>query len=239
MILYISTSLISLFIGIFFAYLLKPGIGVQLLQQKVEVKEGMSLSEWLLSIIPVNPFEAMSSGHMIQIIITSLLLGLGITLAKEKGKPFLSFFESANEVINHILGIILKLAPIGVFSLMVSVIANQGLGILKNLSLYIIGLILSIFVMGFGIYGVLLFLLGTNPLKFYRSFFPAITLAFGTASSNATLPLAMENAEKRYGMKKEIFSFAIPFGISLKKDGAAILQGFTALFVAQLSGIDL
>lgn len=237
--LYIFTSIISLIIGLIVAYVLKPGIGVEMLQQKVEGKQGLPLSEWLLSIIPSNPFESMSTGHMVQIIITALLLGLGVTLAGEKGKPFSVFIDSANEVIFKIMGIILRLAPIGVFSLMASVIATQGLGIIKSLSLYVIGLIIAILLMAFGIYSILLIVTGQNPIKFWKAFYPAFGLAFGTASSNATLPLAMDNAEHRYGMKKELVSFAIPFGVSLKKDGAAILQGFTAVFVSQMIGANL
>ncbi len=80
---------------------------------------------------------------------------------------------------------------------------------------------------------------GIDPIKFWKSFYPAFTFAFATASSSATLPVAMDNAEKRYGMRQEILRFAIPFGTSLKKDGAVLLQSFSALFVAQMAGITL
>lgn len=237
--LYLFTSSVSLIVGIALAKLLKPGVGVEMVHQQVGAQEPITLAEWLMRIIPRNPFEALSSGNMLQVIICALLVGLSIAIAGEKAKAFLSFLESALEVVVKMTQLVLKLAPLGVFALMASLIATQGLEILKNLSLYIIGLILGVIIMGGGIYSLLLLLVGLNPFRFWKAFHPAFAFAFATASSSATLPVAMENAEKRYGMGKDILTFAIPFGMSLKKDGAALLQGFSALFVAQMAGITL
>ncbi len=237
--LYVFTSAVSLAVGIFLAKALKPGQGVEMVYEEVTGYEGITIGEWILRILPKNPFEALSTGNILQVIITALLVGLGITMAKEKGKPLFSFFESAYEVVKKMTQIILHLAPIGIFALMASVIGAQGLGILKNLSLYIIGLISGVFILGVGMYSIMLILAGLNPIKYWKAFYPAFIFAFGTASSGASLPIAMENAEKRYGMQKDILSFALPFGIAMKKDGAALLQGFSAIFVAQMAGIDL
>jgi len=239
LILYLVTSSVSLVIGMALAKLLKPGVGIEMVHQQVTAQEGLTLAEWIMRIIPKNPFEALSSGNMLQIIICALLLGLSLALVGEKAKAFLSFLESALEVVVKMTQLILKLAPLGVFALMASLIATQGLEILKNLSIYIIGLILGVFIVGGGMYSLLLLFMGLNPIRFWKAFHPAFAFAFATASSSATLPVAMENAEKRYGMRKDILSFAIPFGMSLKKDGAALLQGFSALFVAQMAGITL
>lgn len=239
LVLYIFTSVVSIGIGIGVAHLFKPGIGIELITQEVQMKEGIPLNEWFLSSIPNNPFSSMSNGNMIQIILTAILVGLGITAAGEKGKPFLQFFESANEVVLNIMQMILRLAPIGVFGLISSVIATQGFEVIKSLSLYVLGLIIAILIMGILVYSFLLIITGQNPIFFWKSFYSTLGLAFGTASSNAALPLAMKQAENNYGMKQEIASFAIPFGTSLKKDGAAILQGFTAIFVAQMININL
>jgi len=239
LILYFLTSSFSLIVGLFLAIVLKPGAGVEMVQQGVSGFEGITLAEWIMRILPKNPFEALSSGNILQVIVTALLVGLGLTLAGKKGRSLLALFKSANEVVKKMTQVILLLAPFGVFALMASVISTQGLGILKNLFLYIIGLIIGVFIIGAGVYPLLLLCVKISPVKYWKAFYPAFAFAFGTASSGATLPLAMDNAEKRYGMRKEIISFALPFGIAMKKDGAALLQGFSALFVAQMAGIQL
>jgi proton glutamate symport protein len=89
------------------------------------------------------------------------------------------------------------------------------------------------------IYVLLLAILKISPLRFWKSFLPSFGIAFGTASSNAALPVAIDNAKNEFNMKEDIASFAIPLGTALKRDGAVILQGFNALFVAQLFGVHL
>jgi len=237
--LYLFTSTISLILGIALATIIKPGLGIEIIHQEMSAQKGVSLIEWILRIVPKNPFEALSSGNMLQVIFCALLIGLSMALAGEKAKAFLSFFKGALEVVLKMTHLVLKLAPLGVFALIASVIATQGLGILKNLSLYIIGMIIGVLILGGGMYSLLLLLVGLNPIRFWKAFYPAFTFAFATASSSASLPVAMDNAENRYGMRKNILRFAIPFGTSLKKDGAALLQGFSAIFVAQMAGITL
>jgi proton glutamate symport protein len=81
--------------------------------------------------------------------------------------------------------------------------------------------------------------LRARPLHFFRSLFPALSLAFGTASSNAALPIALQNVQESYGLRPEIATFALPLGTALKRDGSAILQGFNALFIAQVYQVPL
>ena len=237
---YLITSFIALMIGIFVAFLIKPGENIERFATDAAQSdaEGQPLISWLISVIPVNPFEALSTGNLLQIIIAAVLIGIGIHMAGEKAAPVLSFIESLYEIIERVMSIVLKLAPIGVFALISSVIATQGFDLLAKLVFYVIGLIFAILLMVL-VYGLLLFIIKGQPIFFFKSFAPAFSLAFGTASSNATLPLAIENAEKRYEMKKEMVSFAIPFGTALKRDGAAILQGFNAVFVAQLFDVEI
>ncbi|MGD6818018.1 dicarboxylate/amino acid:cation symporter [Metabacillus sp. 84] len=233
--LYIVTSIIALGAGMLIAFLLKPGAGVTGLPGGgPENGESQSILEWLVSIIPMNPFEALAEANLLQVIISSILIGTAINLiSEEKGRPFLSFTESLYEITGKILEIILKAAPVGVFALLASVAATQGLDIVAKLGLYVIGLIMAVFFM-IGLYALLLFAAGAKPALFFKSLSPAFVLAFGTASSNASLPVAMENIQDRYGMSKTLASFALPFGTAVKRDGAAVFQGFNALFVAQL-----
>ncbi|KIL48269.1 dicarboxylate/amino acid:cation symporter [Jeotgalibacillus soli] len=238
--LYVATAIVALFIGMGMSAILQPGETVSLagIGSAPEATESPSLINWLVSLVPINPFEALSTANLLQIIFAALLIGIASNLVGDQSKPFVSFIQSLHSIIEKIISIVLRAAPIGIFALIASVIATQGLDLVAQLALYVIGLIAAIFVM-IGFYYLALLVFGAKPNHFFRSFSPAFFLAFGTASSNATLPLSMENAEKRYGMPKDLASFSIPFGTALKRDGAAILQGFNALFVAQLFGVDI
>jgi proton glutamate symport protein len=236
---YLVTSLIALGLGMTVALLLKPGVGMT----GFKVSEAMSatpapaLMDWLVSLIPVNPLEALGTGNLLQIIVSAALFGTGIQLAEERAKPFIELIESLYAISEKILGVILYAAPLGVFALISSVIATQGLGLIAKLLLYVSGLLLSSVLM-IGVYVVILVGLRAEPAKFFRSLAQALSLAFGTASSNAALPIVMQNLQE-YGLREEIASFAIPLGTALKRDGSAILQGFNALFIAQIYQIPL
>jgi proton glutamate symport protein len=237
---YVTTSFISLCIGMAVALVLEPGAGMTGLEipaTTTEVTTPNSI-EWLLSLIPVNPLAALTSGNLLQIIISAALFGTGIQLAKDKAKPFIDLLESIYIISEKVLGVILYAAPIGVFALISSTIATQGLGLIVRLLWYVIGLWIATAIM-MVFYAIVLVLLKAEPTKFFRSLIPSFFLGFGTASSNAVLPLVLQNMQENYGLRSEIASFALPLGTALKRDGATILQGFNAIFIAQIYHIPL
>jgi Na+/H+-dicarboxylate symporter len=231
---YLATATIAVVLGMATAMVLRPGVGVAGLAVKpvAAAAAAPNLVDWLVSLIPVNPLEALSSGNLLQVILSGALIGIGIQQAGEKAKPFLAFVESVYAISEKILFLILYLAPVGVFALISSVIAVQGFAILLRLLTYMVGVVLAIAVMIL-IYGLVLGVIKGRPIHFFHSFFPSLSLAFGTASSNAALPVALQNAQT-YGLSPTIASFAIPLGTALKRDGMAIGQAINALFVAQL-----
>jgi proton glutamate symport protein len=166
------------------------------------------------------------------------LFSIGIQLAKEQAKPFIELVESIYIISEKILSVILYIAPFGVFALMSSVIATQGLGLIARLFLYVLGLFIASTIM-IGFYTGVLFILKAEPTKFFSSLAQSLSLAFGTASSNAALPVVLQNVQDNYGLREDIASFAIPLGTALKRDGSAILQGFNAIFIAQIYHIPL
>jgi proton glutamate symport protein len=139
---YVTTSFISLCIGMAVALVLEPGSGMTGLEIPATTAEVTTPSsiEWLLSLIPVNPLAALTSGNLLQIIISAALFGTGIQLAKDKAKPFIDLLESIYIISEKVLGVILYAAPIGVFALISSTIATQGLGLIVRLLWYVIGL---------------------------------------------------------------------------------------------------
>lgn len=237
---YTITSIIAISIGITTAIVMHPGTGaIGLAQSHVETTgQSPDLIAWFISLIPTNPLAALSSGNLLQTIFSSALIGIGIQQAGDRAKPFVELIESIYAISEKILFLILYTAPVGVFALMGSVIAVQGISILGKLLTYMAGVVLAIGIM-IGFYGILLTLFKAKPIHFFRSFAPSLTLAFGTASSNAALPVALQNAQENYALSPTIASFAIPLGTALKRDGMAVGQGFNALFVAQLYDIPL
>ena len=119
-----------------------------------------------------------------------------------------------------------------------SVIANQGLGVIGNLFSYVLGNIIAISIM-ISVYVLMLLSFRIPIAFFFKSFKASFSLAFGTASSNAALPIALKDAIENYHLPQPIASFAIPLGTALKRDGSAIMQGFSAIFIAQLFQVPL
>ncbi|MBE9030788.1 dicarboxylate/amino acid:cation symporter [filamentous cyanobacterium LEGE 11480] len=237
---YVITSVIAVGLGLGCAIVLHPGAGMTgfATAELASAEQSPDLITWLVELIPTNPLEALSTSNLLQTIISGALIGIGIQQAGEKGKPFVAFTESIYVISEKILFLILYLAPVGVFALMASVIAEQGIALLGKLLTYMVGTVIAIGMMT-AFYGLLLGLLKARPMAFFRSFFPSLSLGFGTASSNAALPIALNNAQDDYGMSSTIASFAIPLGTALKRDGMAVGQAFNALFIAQLYDIEL
>jgi proton glutamate symport protein len=237
---YVITSTIATALGMGMAFLLQPGAGVTgfRLPEGLAQAKGLSLLDWLVSLVPVNPLEALSTANLLQIIVSAALIGIAIQFVGDKATSFLAFIESCYAIFEQVLALVLYIAPIGVFALISSVIATQGLDIIVRLLVYILGLLTTTALM-IGIYTCILFALRARPLHFFRSLFPALSLAFGTASSNAALPIVLQNIQESYGLRPEIATFALPLGTALKRDGSAILQGFNALFIAQVYQVPL
>jgi len=127
--LYMVTTGIAIAIGIIFAKVFKPGVGLELQDtiKEVVVKEPASISEILLNVIPSNPINALSSGHVLQIIFFAFFLGIAINFAGEKGKPVLRFLESLAEVMYSLTSIVMEFTPIGVFAIMAWVAGSFGI----------------------------------------------------------------------------------------------------------------
>ncbi len=237
---YVITAAIAVFLGMAIALILQPGAGMTSLSINpvAGTTQRSSLIDWLVNLVPVNPLEALATGNLLQTIFSAALIVTGIQLSGDKSASFVSLIDSIYAIFEKVLSVILYTAPVGVFALISSVVATQGFGLIARLLLYILGMLLAFAIM-MGLYVLILFVLKAKPIKFFQSFFPTFSLGFGTASTNAVLPLTLQDAQERYGMSAAIASFAIPLGTVLKRDGSAIYQGFNALFIAQIYHIPL
>ena len=241
---YLATTALAVVIAIVLAQLTRPGVGLDMaaiaqVEPKVTTTD-QTMADTLTNIIPTNIIAAMNNGAMLQIIFFALILGFILGRLGKKVATVNRFFTQFNAVMMYMIGLILKVAPIGIFCLIARTFANLGLSgimpMIKFVGTVYLGLIVQLLV----VYMLILFLFTRqNPLQFLRKMLPVMLFAFSTSSSNATIPLNMETLEKKIGVDRKIASFTIPLGATINMDGTAIMQGAAVIFVSQAFGIDL
>ncbi|AST93482.1 dicarboxylate/amino acid:cation symporter [Sutcliffiella cohnii] len=239
---FMITSLFALTFAIGTGTLMQPGLTAEFDTENVtyEPQEAPSVVDTLLAIIPTNPIDAMSGGNMLQIITFSIFIGLALAVLGDKTKGILRLFEQGNEIMMYLINLIMKLAPAGAFALIASAVGKQGWEAFKVMGMYFIAVLIALFLHTVIVYGGTASLLGKmNPVKFFKGFAPAMAVSFSTSSSNATLPVSMETAQKNLGVPKHISSFIQPLGATINMDGTAIMQGVATVFIAQVYGVDL
>lgn len=242
--LYLGTTIVSILIGLCFAFYFKPGAAsnLQLLSSEVSltIEQSHSLSDIFLSIIPRNPIAALVSGNVLQIIVFSMFFGIAINFAGEKGRPLLEMVESLADVMYRVTSIVMEFSPFGVFALMAWISGTFGLQVLiplgKFLLLYYAACAVHVLIVFVG----LLRVMGRmSAMPFFKGMSDAIMVAFSTASSSATLPVSMHCAQENLGVSKSISSFVLPLGSTVNMNGTAIYQAMSAVFLAQVYSIQL
>lgn len=239
--LYLLTTAVAISLAMAFALLFEPGVGANLTSQaSVSINQASSFAQVMIDIFPSNPISAMAEGKMLQIIVFALLLGMAINHSGEAGKRLANNFEDWNTVILNLVTMLMKLAPYGVFALLFTLFAKQGLGAIAELSSYFFTVVLVLMIQALVIYPSLLVTLSRlSPITFLKKMRNVQLFAFSTSSSNATLPVTMRTTEKRLGVDNKVASFCLPLGATLNMDGTAIMQGVATVFIAQAYGIDL
>lgn len=239
--LYLFTTAVAISLAMGFALLFEPGVGANLNSTaSVNINQASSFAQVMVDIFPSNPIAAMAEGKMLQIIVFALLLGMAVNHSGEAGQRIRSHFEDWNIVVLNLVTMLMKLAPYGVFALLFTLFARQGLGAIEELSVYFGTVVLVLFIQAFFVYPTLLSTLARlNPMTFLYKMRGVQLFAFSTASSNATLPVTMKTVENRLGVDNRVASFSLPLGATLNMDGTAIMQGVATVFIAQAYGIDL
>jgi len=240
--LYLMTTAIAISVALSLAVAAGPGGNFDAGEAAVEFsgKEAPPLSDVLINIVPSNPFEAMVSGNMLQIIVFSLLFGVAVTMAGARGKHVLNLFNDLDVVIMKMVEVIMRLAPYGVFALIAKTFASQGLDLIVPLLSYFLTLTFALLIHALVTYPLLLKTLAQlNPIIFFQKMRDPATFAFSTASSGATIPVTMRTVEKRMGVDNSVASFTVPLGATINMDGTAMMQGVATVFIANVYGIDL
>ncbi|TWK75253.1 Proton/glutamate-aspartate symporter [Bacillus paralicheniformis] len=239
---FLSTTAVAIIIGLILALVIKPGeIGsYDTSSAEYSAEKAPSIAETLLNIIPTNPVQAMAEGNMLQIIAFSILVGLGITMLGKKADALLKVVEQGNELMMYLVNLVMKFAPYGTFGLIATAIGSQGWSAIKAMGLYMIVVILALVIHTIVTYGTTIALFAKrNPITFFKDFSEVMIVAFSTSSSNATLPVSMDVAQRKLKVPEPISSFVQPLGATINMDGTAIMQGVATIFIAQVYGVDL
>ena len=241
---------IAVSIGAALALLIKPGSGASHyissnIANNVQASVAGAMQQQdnvlnlVLGFIPNNPVAAFASGQMVPIIIFVLLFALALSKVGDVNRPIVSFFESVFAATMKITDWIMLFAAPGIFALTASAVSTFGIEIFATISKYLLVLIIGFGIQMFIIYPIFLkcFSKVSYPILF-SAVAEAIMVAFGTASSSATLPLTIACCEKR-GISHKISSFVLPLGATLNFDGTALLQTVAVIFLAQAYQVPL
>ena len=209
----------------------------------IENPDAPLLEQLFELLVPVNPVESVASETpaLLQLMFFALVVGLAATMVKrETVAPFLGFLEGLYAVTTRIVAGVMRFAPYAVAALLFSNVAAFGLDLLIALGWFIATVLLGLALHMFGVYSIsVAWLSRIAPLEFFRRVRVVMLTAFSTSSSNATLPTAIEETQKKLGVPKEISSFVLTIGATMNQNGTALYEGVTVLFLAQLAGVEL
>lgn len=248
---YSIITIIAVTIGATLATTFAPGKHAQNIinqQQAVEVQaqvqkiqnDKSNFAQIYLNMIPKNPVEVLAKGELIPILIFVIIFGCALAVIGEINRPVVSFFESMFAATMKITDWIMIFATPGIFALTANAVAKSGIAIFGNLSTYIITLMIGLAIQLFITYPLLLrFFSNIKFTSLYMAVAEAMMVAFGTASSSATLPVTIACCEKRAGISNKICSFVLPLGATMNMDATAMFQTIAVIFISQAYGVDL
>ncbi len=252
---YITTTVFSISIGLGMVNLIQPGEGVssetvtklkQTYASNVKIQERISEAskqqergplQFVVDMVPDNAIAAMSNNkRMLQVIFFTIFLGISMLLVPEKEvRPLKKFFDALNDVILKMVDLIMLFAPIAVLSLLATVIVTTNdaavlFALLRYVGVVVVGLLLLL------VFYLIVVWMYTKkaPFWFLKQIAPAQLLAFSTSSSAATLPVTMERVEEHIGVDKEVSSFVLPVGATINMDGTSLYQAVASVFIMQV-----
>lgn len=242
--LYLLTTALSVILAILVMNLFPIGEAVSaegLEYAKASQIAEFSLSAMVLSFIPTNIFNSLSEGAMMQIIVFAILFGIAsLHMESHRQRTMLDIFTAVSNAMLKMAEWIIKLTPIGVFSLISYVIAEQGIDVVLGLWKYIIMVLAVLILHALVTLPIVLKVLGrTNPYEYLSTVREAPIMAFSTASSAATLPVSMRIVEEVGGVDEKNASFVLPLGATVSMDGTAAYLTIAVLYISHLAGVDL
>ncbi|SVA13348.1 uncharacterized protein METZ01_LOCUS66202, partial [marine metagenome] len=246
---FMSTTGIAVGIGLVMVNILKPGMSVEMIAEKipknVSEKEAIGITDILQSFVSPNLIHSMAHMEILPLIVFSLVFGAVLTTLGEPGKQAIGFFDTVNTAIMKIVHLLMYFAPIGVFALIASKLGAAGggdlfLGELAKIGKYAWTVILALLLHGVLVLpAILYFVTRRNPLYYLKNLTAALTTAFSTASSSATLPITIECAEENNQVSRKASLFVLPLGATVNMNGTALYEAVAVMFIAQMMGIEM
>src|SRR5579883_1973244 len=230
---------VALFVGLGAVNLVQPGVGVALqkgAQTGLQQSTPTGLAQILEHTFPVSIIDSMARGEVLQIVVFSFLFGAACAAIGQRARAVVEFCESLSEVMFRYTNYVMLFAPLGVFGAMAATVGEHGLRVLVNLGKLVATLYGAEIFFVVVVLGAVTAIFRIPLARFIAHVKGPFLLAYSTASSEAALPLALENME-RFGVPKHIVAFVLPTGYSFNLDGSTLYLSLAAMFVAQAAGV--
>lgn len=240
-------STLSLIVGLVIVNLVKPGAGMNIdvetldaksIESYVHAAEQQSITDFLLNVIPTTLVDAFAKGDILQILLISLLFGFALHAVGERARPIYDFIDRLSHVLFRIVGLIMRLAPIGAFGAMAFVVGKFGFGTLKSLGLLMVCFYATCLIFIFVVLGIIARVHGFSIFRFVRFLRDELLIVLGTSSSESVLPRMLAKMESA-GCAKPVVGLVIPTGYSFNLDGTSIYLTMAAVFIAQATNTPL
>jgi DAACS family dicarboxylate/amino acid:cation (Na+ or H+) symporter len=248
----VAVSSIAVLLGVGLVNLVRPGEGLTPeLKERLARRAGALPQpsatgsatgvDFVVELVPRNVVKAMADGDMLAVMVFALFLGVGLVLTRtEAARQLETVLQGLYDVVMRLLDLVIQVAPIGVACLTFSLTARLGYDILRQLGWYVAVVLIALAIQQFLVYSASVrWLGGMSPLKFFRGVRAAMLTAFSTASSNATLPTALQVAETELRLPEHVSRFVLTIGSTANQNGTALFEGVTVLFLAQFYAVDL
>jgi proton glutamate symport protein len=232
---------IALFIGLAVVNVMQPGVGVVLTPDAGAPPVAAVAQTWdqiFLHLIPTSIIEAMATGDVLQIVVFSVVFGIGLGMVGEKGRPVLHWCEALTEAMFKVTHIVMLYAPIGVGAAIAYTVGTSGVQVIVNLAYLIFTFYVALLIFYLLVLIPVMVMFRIKISDFARAIKEPAIIAFSTTSSEAALPRAMEVLEA-YGVPRRIVSFVLPLGYSFNLDGTTLYLSLASVFVAQAAGVEM
>ena len=250
---FVATTALATCVGMALAFVVEPGrfLDAGLVRaatisdvpqaSDVPAPPGLEeLPELVIGLLPTNPLASMVGGEMLQVILFAFVVGIAlVNLAPDKSAPLFDLLGSVQEICMKVVAWAMRLAPFAVFGLVARLTASVGVEVLGGMAVYVLTVLAGLAVMMGAFVGLASVAGGMRPLRFLKSVREVVLLAFSTSSSAAVMPLSIETAEEKLGVRPSIARFLIPLGATVNMNGTALYQGVATVFLAQVFDVDL
>lgn len=237
---YLTTTAAALTLGLTIANFFKPGVGMKLTEEvSDEFGDVPAVVDVILDLFPENVFQAFAEGHIGKVVVFAIFIGITtLMLPSEQKSKLQDLFALIAELLRKLVGVILYFGPIGVGALAANTVGEYGDAVFGPLARFIGTVWFTQLIMTFFYMAMLIVLSGRNPLRWLQTTAPLYATTAATCSSLASLVVAMDVSEKRLKLPQKVYSFTLPLGAQLNKDGTSIMLATVLLFTAQAAGVE-